>query len=339
MSPEKTNGGSFTQRWRQGQLASNSSVKTVVLALMLVITIFIAHTIVNTRSAPYLKLEKARENAADIIDYVSQQGLRTYFGTEQIIRYHIIEEQGFSPAYGISYLQSWQTENGNWICKGGELRYYPVKNIFVTTSFAVADNLAGYTYRTNILHTVNKRSIVIGQEQICYQGLLSGSYISNNIVIPIKQNNFGNVVNLVPPPLLDFFSSIAAIDDPDGNAAFTYPNFVVTEKRHLMIEWPEVLVATGQDVPDEIVIATPGGQSVETKWYSTASNDGQHIRYDQQHQLYWQQDFKSQNNEPTAVLKTVTREELLDAFPNAQSLIERLPGDNGQEQFQKSESL
>ena len=126
--------------------------------------------------------------------------------------------------------------------------------------------------------------------------------------------------NVIPRPLLDFFSSMAGRQVGDAEVAFSVPVIEQRAGSDNPVHLDEYLVRAGGQAPAEVAQSAPYGQMVELE--RRGQGERQKLYFDQGHQLVWQQGSEG------IELKMITKEELLERFPQAGERLKRFFGND-----------
>jgi len=299
----------FTQRWRDGRLASQPGMATVVLAVVLLLTILAAQLMVSAQE----EYSQAVQNGNNLIQQITEKGLSHYLPQQTTIRYYIIEEQGVPTRFMLTiiepHLQSkplYEIKEMHFNSQGRSLDY---------GQLIIDNHLASYKYETpSYQYSKNRRGFFHGNRMI--------------------QIPDWSAQNMIPRQLLDFFSSVAASENHEEGVVLDIPNdlYPVRGLGYAFDTFRKFWVKPGGEIPPEVRQATPNGYSVHVEplesRYLFDSPDPkpvvtrQDIYYDSQHQLVWQKDV------PTDILiRSVTPQELIEAFPVAELIIQKLRQD------------
>ena len=148
-------------------------------------------------------------------------------------------------------------------------------------------------------------------------GVWRGAYVIDRRRPKVGSHRFERV-NVIPRPLLDFFSSLAGRQASGAAVAFSVP--VIEERGDSggPVHLDEYSVHAGGQVPAEVAQIAPDGQMVELEW--RGKDERQSLYFDGQHQLVWQRG-------PEGIeLMMITKEELLQRFPQAGERLQRFFG-------------
>jgi hypothetical protein len=302
---EQKSADSFTQRWRDGRLASQPGMATIVLAVVLLLTILAAQLIVSARS----EYSQAVQNGKNLIQQISEKGLSHYLRQETSLRYFIIEEQGVPTRFMATKIEPHlQSKSFYEITEAiFDSQGRPIDRV----RLIIDNQLATYKYETRF-YQFRKNS---------------HGYYQGNHPIHILDSS---AQNMIPQQLLDFFSSVAATEHFDEGVILDMPNELhQISGLGYALDTFKFWIKPGGDIPAEIRKATPDGYSVHVKPLETRNPfessqskpvvTRQDIYYDSGHQLVWQK------NVPTEVIiRSVSPQELMEAFPDASTVILKL---------------
>ena len=200
---------------------------TLVLGGVLLVCLFLAQLIVMSRSVRVRQQQKARLNTAELIETVFNNGLDSYLGRANILRYFLLEKDGRISGYSIFLLEPQIQPDKQLVFLGKELFYEWDKNqktppYLQQADFIIANDLSWYQYRSTYPVIYKGKSLGIIQEQHQVQeGILSGSFFDGQRKALIEPKKITKN-NLIPPALLDFFSSLAAEQQPDKEMVFAF---------------------------------------------------------------------------------------------------------------------
>ena len=299
----------FTQ-WRQGRLSERRGLATVVLGLILAATLLAAQGLISSRSVP----QKARQNGAQLIERISREGLIKTLGTESITRYYLFQKAEETIGYAVLVFEPQLQADDTWLLTGRELHHRPKANEMFRCHFEIIDDLSRYTYRSVRQVSLHGISAVLRHEHQVENGVLSGSYRTGRDRLVLPPTNVAQK-NLVPLPLLDFFSSVGSVKTVEEDFILTVVNPLIPGSLDQALL--DLRVRTGPEVPEEIAPEAPGGHTVEVEWFQERRS--QIIYYDEEHQLYWQKDLVR----PVEITRAVTKEKLLETFAEAEEVLQR----------------
>lgn len=291
------------RRWHKGELASQPGIATVVLGMVLSFTLFAAQLVVHARSG----FTQAVQNGADLIQKISENGLSHYLPQETTIRYSIIEKQGEPTNFAVTIIEPYLQSKPKY--KIDEMRFTREGRPCGHEQLIIDDQLTSYRY---------------GNESYKYiknsRGYYQGKY-------PIRILD-ESAQNMIPRPLLDFFSSVAAAEKFEEGVVLDIPDQqVIIHGFGYAFSTITLRVQPGGEIPADIQQTTPNGYSVraepiESRIPSDATGSEmdivrQDIYYDSQHQLVWQKDTPSGD-----IIRSVSRQELIEAIPAASVIIQ-----------------
>ncbi|MFC1783323.1 hypothetical protein ACFL02_07025 [Planctomycetota bacterium] len=333
----KKSSDNFSSGPGQGDQAHRQSAATVMMALVLGATLLGAWMLVVGRSGKYQDLkqafeqkqqamleaeehrkqayQQAEEKAAQLIKKVAQQGLVNvnYLGKKPIARYFLMENSSESTGFFVLNFEPTIQQDGSWAINGKQIAHYKDGGMETVDTFSVANDLSSYEFETVMYNLSTGQSRTANQS--LSEGRLSGYFITEEPdKWPFENVDVSGVTNLIMPVLLDFFSSVAALEGDDEGMVLAFP--AVGERR--LVGLDAVWVRRGGEAPEEVKSGIVGGHSVEVEWLT--SERFQTIYYDGEHQLVWQKD----EPEPESFFRAVTREQLIETFPEAEQILNRL---------------
>ena len=294
---------SFTQKWRDGRLATQPGMATIVLAVVLLLTILAAQLMVHAHG----EYSQAVQNGTNLIQQITEKGLSHYLPQQTTIRYYIIEEQGVPTRFMLTIIEPHLQSKSFY--KIRETRYNSLGRS-LDHALTIDNQLSSYKYETPS-YQFNKNP--------------HGYYMEKHpIHIP---NRFAQ--NMIPRQLLDFFSSVAASENFEEGVILDMPNELHSfQGLGFAFDTLKFWVKPGGEIPSEVRQATPNGYSVHVEPLETRdpfdSTDfkpvvtRQDIYYDSQHQLVWQKDVPTET-----IIRSVNPQELIEAFPIASTIIQK----------------
>jgi hypothetical protein len=304
MNENKEERTGFFKRWQQNGSSSHPKAVTIVLAGILVLCLFAAQLLVFVRTGTAKEREKARQNAKQLIQEVSQSGLDQYIGRKPILRFFLHEIQGKVVGYAILAITPTIHSDNSLVYMGKYLNYIEFTkehkkwdkinyNIFNDTR----------NYNQTLISSTSQGKIV--SQQFYQEGVLS-----------IRSDRKKVKENFVPLEWLDFYSSLAAQTESvekDG-VIFSIPG----SDEQGQIVFQECWVKPGGSIPKDIIARYPDGGSVEVRWFG--EDHSQDIYYDNEHQLVWQKDTTAAYD---SLIRVVSREELEQEFPETGAMLEK----------------
>ena len=318
---EQKNTDSLRRRWQDGRLAAQPGMATIVLAVVLVLTIVAAQVMVSTRTGHL----PAILNAESLIDTVAQNGLNHYLPNQISIRYYLIEEKGKATNFSVLMVEPKIRSDSSAIYQIHELQFDPEEYNLKQSWLTVDNQLQWYDYQYKF------QDLKSGDTFSLYQKKKNSRWASYLQVgmrrIPLQMPNL-STRNLVPLPLLDFFSSLTEEHADAEGIYLALPTLTDEGLSQRILDITEVWVKPPGEIPDEISTAAPNGHSVHVDWYPETYSQKpknknpevthQEIYYNSQHQLVWQKDFPSET-----ITRSVTQKELIESFPIAAMIIRR----------------
>lgn len=285
---------------------------TTVLALVLLLTLLGAQVIVWARSGRLI----AERNAGKLIKEVAEQGLSHYLGRKPIVRYFLIESNGETVGYDAVYIEPQLDKDGKIVFRGSELHYSRKHERRQEASFSITDDLSQYTYtKLSYNYRTNQRSITI-------QRFMDGQLVGVNATGQRQQmtpEEYLPTNNLAPPPLLDFFSSMSALQSGKRGAVFSLPIVSGDARSRRLINFIGFWVRPGGEVPGQFRLDYPYGRTVKVEL--PGAHGSQTIYYDEQHQVIWQLTV-----DPEGTIETMTavaRDKLVAEFPRAEGELDQ----------------
>jgi hypothetical protein len=306
----------FFKNWRQGGLAHRSGVATVFLGLALILSLLGAQIIVWERTPDAEKMRQASARGAELIQQVAKNGLEHYLGSRPIVRFYVVEFQGKPAGYQGIFFQP-KTENDSLRYQGREIFVNPKEDVQTETEFSVANDLSRYEYA--IRHFVKNRPI-FGKRLLFEEG----SYYALSQRGRAQKLNFDSEQigqNMLPPMLLDFFTSLACRQESDQPSAFRYLDIQNLEERGVFADILELLVTPYNEFPGSVISQTPDGRGAKIAWYDTTGQQSgrkQYIYYDENHQIVQQE-----NVDESVIIKSVDTKQLQSIFPDAVGSLNR----------------
>ncbi len=297
---------SFFKRWNAAGLRSHPKIATIVLAVILVLCLACAQIQVFFKSGSAKDREKARENAQALIQEVSRAGLDSFAGRKPILRYYLLESQGHVSGYAILTLSPKIQKDNTLVYDGKYLHYSQHEHQFITISYTTANDLSFSSYTKSIYTSQSKWTRRLEyREGFLYEPTLQGTSDRR----PVKGN-------FVPPDWLDFLSALSAGKEGFRKEGVLLAVLDFNEKGQAGVI--ECLVKAGGEIPPEILATHPHGDPVEVLWQGGEFT--QTIYYDSEHQLVWQKD-----THPSLEMRirSVTRDQLEKAFPDARGILDQ----------------
>ncbi|GEM_PF-7003057 len=293
---------SIGKKWREGRLATQPGMATIALAVVLVLSILAAQLIVSARS----EYTEAVQNGNNLIEQISEKGLSHYLPQHTIIRYYIIEEQSVPARFMVATIEPHL--QGKSYYEINETRFnsqgWPLDHV----RLVIDNQLTSYKYESpSYSFTKNPH----------------GYYLEKHPIRILDES----AQNLIPRQLLDFFSSVAAAENLAEGVILDIPDELILDRRYgYIFQTSKFWIKPGGEIPSEIQKAKPNGYSVHVKQLESRhlldDTDSkpvvtrQDIYYDSQHQVVWKKDISSEE-----ITRSVTPQELIEAFPNASVII------------------
>jgi hypothetical protein len=301
---QKHNDGPW-QRWRDGRLASQPGMATVVLAVVLLFTILAAQLLVSAH-ADY---SHAVENGYSLIRQVSEKGLGHYLSPKTSVQYHIIESDGKPARFTLTITESHLAANDTYeiVHMAFNSQGWPVGQDRLT----IENNLVRYKYETKS-YTIIKKP----------QGFFQDGNFPQEVQILDPANS-----NLIPSLLLDFFSSAAAKENFSDGVILDFPDQIHRVQGFMLVfNTVRVWVRPEGKIPPEILKAHPNGHSMHVEQQKSRDpfvdssgkkpDINREIYCNDQHQLVWEKD-----NTTEEIKRSVTQKELIETFKDAALVI------------------
>jgi hypothetical protein len=291
---------------------------TVVLAIVLLVSILAAQVIVTVRG----KTSQLKEAGAKLIGQVAQQGLSHYFGNEPIIRCYLLETDGNKEGFGILRIRPTDGKSDKTMFAIEYISSNVSDNVTQHVLCEISDDMRYYEYIERGSdargHVVGNALYRDGDEIIAQAGAADKQKIS--------LANSSSPDNIVPPVLMDFFSSLVASGDYGDEVHFSIP-VVISRSGTQMLLVPFQVVRGTEFATAELKESAPAGPAVTVTWPSRGKQNEhliQAVVFDAQHQLLWQQDSLGSPQ----VNRAVTEAQLLEAYPQAATILQKWGADN-----------
>lgn len=305
------------QRWKQGQFANRSVASTVSLSIVLVATLLWAKAIVVSRSGPLY----ARDNGRELTEAVGTNGLGYYLDQYDRQAYYLLEENGRPVGFGALVTEP-LNQQGQLVIAGKELIVH-LEAYREFSQFVVADDLSHYRYKKVYQNPNGKIVKVI--EQTFHDNLLSGKALDSTgrslSVPPYQVEPFA----MIPPFLLDLFSSLGMQERYSDGIVLVYPNEDLMQTQRggpVMFQteqfWVQPLEAGV--IPGEVMAQYPQGLGCRVQALGSEQQE-QIFYFDGRNQLVWQ---KLPVNGSEYIYRAVPRDDLLQTFTDAEVLLEQL---------------
>jgi len=288
------------------QARGSARAATIALVGALVLCLLAAQMLVSNRAGN----RRARRKAAELVAHVAQQGLTTFFSTENTTRYYLLEKDDQLIGYGAATFQI-DLGPGSPSLRGDELRHFSQSRREHQLSFQVANDLSRFEHMDVIRGPAMPERTLSHYFQ---SGVLVGDYALGDEREIVSARVHRN--HLIPLGLVDLFSSLAA-DAVDALPAVFAVIISSPQGRGSMFSLRECIVRPGGEVPYTVTDQYPVGHTVTAEWITHDLR--QTIYYDQMHQLLWQ---KNSSNDTTETIRAVSRRELLQAYPEAGSRLD-----------------
>ena len=310
-SPNKSenNTKSFFTRMRDGHYATRPGIATAVLAVVLGITLLAAQMMVSSR-------KQAHQNASIIIGDIAARGLSDILTPDT--RFYLLSSDNKTIGFSAIHFENGTSPSGQKIIIGKELSFLAGNNELSNSEFVIADDLRWHNYKKNYSLTINNvpTNISIGyqlKDNLLLFTMSEGRSTKSLDPMSITREN------LVPMPLIDFFSSLAAdVQGREGTFfSFINPDFALSKTAPVLDIW----IQNGGKIPKNLKENYPDGTAVQVQFLQLDRR--QIIYYDRDHYLIWQKDLPK----PEQIHQAVTRDEILQQFPQAQSLLQNWPND------------
>jgi hypothetical protein len=292
---------------------------TIVLAVVLLVSILAAQVIVTVRG----KTLRLKEAGARLIGQVAQQGLSHYLGNEPIIRCYLLETDGDKEGFGILRIRPTDGKSDKAVFAIEYISSNVSDNTTEHVLCEVSDDMRYYEY---IERGSDSRGRVVG----------SALYRDGDMIIVqagdgpkkmISLKGSSSPDNIVPPPLIDFFSSLVAGGDYGDEVHFSIP-IVIANSDMQMLLLPAQVVGGLESSPENLKGSAPAGPAVTVTWPSRGEPGKpliQAVVLDAQHQLLWQKDSIGSPQ----VNRAVTEAQLLEAYPQAATILQKWGVDSG----------
>ncbi len=318
---------SWYQKWQEGQWSRNPGIATGMLLIFLLLTVLAAQMLVwkhegqsGERSRQNedlrLRIREGRRRGGQIVEQICRVGLSSdrYLGREGQVHYYLVRESGKPTGFSGYSLQPRLASSGITF-SGKEMRLDLSGRYRLQTECEFSEDLSKYRYTQHILG--NRGGITV--HQLYADGVLR-VFLPRRPVQSLRVESVLESPCLIPPFLLDFFSSVAAQQETAGEISLTVVQPSENPRNPTGLDWLDCLVRPGGEIPKAIAEKTPEGLAIETLWPERLIYGEPHVQtvyYNRQHQLVWQED--SQFGE---TIEMVTRDELAQENPEAFETLE-----------------
>jgi len=308
---------SLRNRWSRGDFADHPWGPTVVLAALLAVTVLAAGVLVLARS----KHLDAERRAAQLIEEVARDGLITYLGSEPIARYYLLTRSGKVIGYATTRVAPVfpQPDTPVFTCRELTVRLSEYRRI--ESELVIANDLSRYEMIEQSRELLSGK-ITTGR-QMFRNGVLA--LATRRGEQKLKPARHLRVNNLVPSPLVDFFTSLSVARGPSSSEVIAFGTLIAIEQEHGQIfRLLKLRVLPQDNTPAKLEERFGQLSGATVEWPQQVSSQTQepftqNIYYDSLHQLVWQ---KSLLPEPE-IRRAVTHEELIQAYPEAQQVLQR----------------
>jgi len=308
----KDKNGEKTHRataWRRTRGISINKT-TLVLAGILAVCLLTAQiiSVKNNRKGELAK--QAAQNAADLISSVAGNGLADYLGKDPITRYYLLETDNKPIGYSVINIEPIMMEDRSQAFVYRDVSILIDQARKIESRTVIANDLSEY-YSTKEFkgHPIEILMLKDGQ--------LTGGSPAGNKKESFMIKDKTDVNNLIPPPLLDFFSSLVDEQIGSDGVIFAVPNVVFHQQLPNVIHFNYFWVSTETGMPPQFDSAEPPGQFVRVKQFGGQKPLTQSILYDQQHQIILQQNSIGSPE----FYRAVTKSKLTETYPEAEILL------------------
>ncbi len=312
----------FMERWRNGDLAKQTTASTISLSLILVFTLLVAQSIVASRTYD----DTAIHNARSLIQEIKSNGLDYYFGLHPSVEYFVIEENSKPVGFLLKSTEpEISQETGETLFNGKEIVYYQQNNIIQKYQFQINNDMSHYYLNYSLKNNATKRSLQVNQ--YFKEGLLFGQYRSQRNQTINLRGSVADTSTLAPPFMIDFISSVAGEKDFKDGALFYLPSPdpIIDYKAFLEENY---FIKNTDTTPDQAPSNIARTMHAERRILSIWKNRGignytqvdQYLCYNTSHQLIWQSSIIEDS--PDNIVRSISRQEILNLFPEAQQLID-----------------
>lgn len=319
----KKNNDEFSMGSGGGSGRSGPAKTTIVLAIILLVVILIAQIIVAVRG----KTLQLKEAGADLIKQVAQRGLSHYLGDEPVVRYYLLETDGKTEGFVVLRIRAKDEESERQLFVIEYISSNVAENRTQQVLCKISDDMRYFEY---IERGSDAHGRVVGNALYRDNDLIVAQ-AGNGPKKKLSLKNSSSPDNIVPPPLIDFFSSLVASGEYGSEVHFSMP-IVMDHSGTQVFLVPFHVIAGTESVPYELKASAPAGPAVTVIWPSRGTKDEyltQAIVFDSQHQLLWQNDSIG----TPKVNRAVTKKELLEAYPQAETILQKWDtngGNNGE---------
>jgi hypothetical protein len=322
---------SFFNRLWSGQLADRSAASTTFLSFMLLITLFGAHCLVGSRSW----ILAAISNGEELVQATVDQDLR-YVLDRNIGSHCYVMEVDLQPVgFWVFAIDFGTLQDGSPVFKGKEFIDYDFQSM--SQSYRRRNYITAET-TTDLkqFHETVKGKVILsllsrhanGVNKRYAEGFVDGNIrVSGDFVYvsPLKSP----ADNIVPMFLLDYFCSIAALENNDEGIAFSViaDSIIPISETSFQFGLQEIVVHPGVEFPQSVMDEYPGGHGAtierlplpyERHDLGQASTI-QHSYWNQDHQLVWQRTVDGSKLE--VVVRKVSREKIIEDFPEVDQIL------------------
>jgi hypothetical protein len=304
----------FLSDWREGRLAQRPGVATIVMGVVLALTLAGAQGLVWTRTPNIEKMTQARNRGSELIRKVADGGLDRYLGSKPAVRLFIMENKGRPAGFGGLFIQQ-KTENEVVQYGGRELLVQPQEQYQREVEFTIANDLSKYEY--TFYHYLRNRRI--RTKPLIFS---DGAYYTIDQQGQTRQIKFetgDEQRNIVPPMLLDFFTSLACRQESELPYAFRYIDISDPADTTNFARMIDLMVTRYDKFTTDVTALAPNGVGAKVVWLDITGQSSvkkQLIFYDENHQIVRQVDV-----DESVVYKTVGEDQLKSVFPNAGEIL------------------
>ena len=296
----------WVKKWRNGQLADNTLVRTTALAVPFVLTMILAGIMVAIDS-PAGRYEPQVKRATDLVRFVVKDGLSSVLGHEPITRYYLIKSNGKTTGCAALVIREQKDKYGNVIFSHKSAHYYPDTQHMRLASGFTEEHLA---YSTMLIQRQKGNTPPTEESYLYKQG---GMILTDSRGQQFKRriDPYG-YTNLIPLEWVDLFTALAI--EQDSTVPWEF-KILTTASASIPLFVDVTGTATPSDTSASSLWPRQPLNIATVKWGNPEDgNDGnwhQVIAYDQQYQIVQQHDIGDKIDELT---NQVSRQELLDTW-------------------------
>ena len=264
----------------------NHTKSTIALAVTLLVTLGLAQWYVSTKDGA--------SNTIDLLDSLMENGLSQYIPNRSFNQYYILYSDG--QPIGFKYFeQSWRE---NYLV-GKEITSIPNESHLSRVDWNISNNTKTWSQRIQLIENGKPSS-----SEIHYYPSGKMKYVIDGRIIDTSALSLR--FNLIPPFMLDLYSSIGAKEfDDQIELNFLQSGAIIS----LKVEPGDI-----EQVPQEYKNRYPEGFTVKT----TLGEFTQIIYYSSDHQLIYQKDSVPQSFDTIAI---ADESEVLKHWPEAEYMV------------------